>query len=164
MSQQADSIEMLYDFEGNIESGALAQFAAEQLPVPGKQRDSDAMVTPRYAFKFTPSGIVGAHSAVCPDGLQRYDMFSGTLEVEVYTHRSEDADKQAEHAKYRSRARNVLHGFRKRFGPDIMPFYEIGDVRETSSQPSVMGEDNIDATRLSFSVVFQIRPDAWPNM
>lgn len=163
---QAPDIETLYDFEGNIEAGMQAQFELEQLTAPGKQRDADDIVTPRYAFRFTSSGVFNGHTAICGDGEQRYDMFSGLLDAETYTHRSADQPEdgeQAEHAKNRSRLRNALHGFRKRFGPDVMPYYEIADIRELASHPTVKGEEDIDETRLSFSVVFQIRPGAWPS-
>lgn len=157
---KAPDLDTLLDFEGEMETGWSKQFDCDGLPSINKQQDDDDLVTPRYAFKFSSSGVFNGHSALCDDGLQRYDMLKGMMEVQVYTHRSEN---KAQHKRYRSGARRVALGFRKRFGPDVMPYYEIGEVREAGSQPSVRGEDDIDATALLFEVVFQIRQDAWPD-
>jgi hypothetical protein len=44
-----------------------------------------------------------------------------------------------------------------------MPYFELGEVRESGSSPAVRGEDDIDVTTLSYELVFRIRDDAWPD-
>lgn len=157
---KAASLEILFDYEGQIAIGFQNQFAADGFPDLNKQGDTDDVVTPRYAIKFTSGGLVNQHSTICPDGVERYDMFRGTATIEIYTHRQENAD---QNSKYVARARSILAGFRKRFGPDMMPYYQIGDIRESGSQLGVMGQDDIDTSTISAEVVFQIRRDAWPD-
>lgn len=155
----APDIETLLDFESEISNGIAAQFTADLLPDIKRMQDGDEFLTPSYALKFSSSGVLNGHSVICPDGIERYDCYKGNLSVDIFTHRSVNKDK---HKSYRSGVRKVMLGWRKRFGPEVMPYYEVGDIREGGSSLNKADEET-DVTTLTYEIVFQIRADAWPT-
>jgi hypothetical protein len=126
---KAPDLDTLLDFEGEVEKGVAAQFDADELPAISRQQDGDDAVFPRYGFQFASGGVFNNHTAICADGVQRYDMYKGTLRVEVYTVRSEEekvaAGEAKQHKRYRSGTRRVMLGIRKLYGKDVKTYYEF---------------------------------------
>lgn len=162
---QAASLDILMDFETNVAKACAAVFANAGFPVPEPPQDATLVLTPDYRFHFACNGVADNHRQMV-NGFQVYDIFKGTLDVEIFTSRAENTATSL--GLYRSRVRQVFNLFRGRFaqqnavGVALCPYYLILDIWDRGNTPSVQTDQDFDVAAMHYEIKFQINPDAWP--
>ena len=155
MAQAAD-YPTLYDFEGQIETAADTVLSTLLSDVR-KPRDTDDLATPRATCQLIVSGDKERYAQL-PNGDLRGNLYGGTLEVTIATHRRNNA---SSHNSFRAKVRTLLQDYRTQFTAALLPYLQILKLVESGNSP-VENRDGIDISTMQSSIDFGIRQEAWP--
>lgn len=154
----ATDYEQLYDFESNIELGIKAVLEGFDLRV-FRQTDGDTVTHPYVAVQLVLGSALD-HPVEAPDGTVRNDVWESTLKTQIVTERTRTTN---QHSLYRQRCRKAFYDFRRTFTEAALPWYQITNMFESGSTPTIATENNEDISDLNWYLRFQIRPRAWPQ-
>ena len=124
------------------------------------QRDEDTVGTPRTHVQFVTGPALEHYSQLLSDGTTRIDRFTGTLQVAIVTNRADDVADS--HSATRGTVREVLYNHQVTITEAMLPYHVLLRIVETGTTPETSSDDDHDISTISFQVVFQIRPSAWP--
>lgn len=165
MSQlPASSLEQLFSFEANIESGFAALLNAEGLPQAHSSRSTDVFKSPFIALWFQNGEVVAnnQHPIAGLDGaFFAFNSYTGVLTTECVTQRSDP--KQPAHTLLIAQLRVNLQMFRIR---NLWGKYQaislITDIREAGTLDTWEDESGLDHTTISWNVLHSLNKNAWP--
>ncbi|MBS0328220.1 MAG: hypothetical protein JSR30_00075 [Proteobacteria bacterium] len=165
----APDVATLYDFENQIEPVVKAALAAA---LSAASITCQVMVTQDVAVKDTPrvelelvmggpniqrTAIGQANPRQVPNAL--YFTFNAT----VVTTRVNDQSSPV-HGKIRGITRFLLSPASKIFDGSALPYLQMLEILPAATAPQVQQDKEQDMTVLSYSGIFAIRNDAWPNV
>lgn len=160
----APDYEQLYDFESNIELGIKAIL---EMPLADggfdlrvyRQTDGDTVQHPYVAIQLVLGSALD-HPIETPGGGKRNDVWESTLKTQIVTERIRTTN---QHSLYRQRCRKAFYAFRTTFTEEALPYYQVLNMFESGSTPTVRGDNNEDISDLNWYLRFAIRPRAWPQ-
>jgi len=159
------SLDELYKFEEHLESGFIALLNNVGIFNAYAERCPDDLTTPYVTVKATSGGVEVTghrHVHIFPDGSQTWDAYQGTLETEVVTNRLDD--KTNYHHLALGKMRRALQLFiLQQTWFNYQQVILITDIREQGTIHTWVDDDNLDHTTLSWFLVFNINPAAWPS-
>lgn len=159
----AVTLEQIFAFEANLESGFQALLTAGGLPNVHSSRSRDVFESPFIAL-WVQNGSVNEGSQFAIQGLDGnlnpFAAYGGTLTTECVTNRS---DNQPAHTLLIAQMRLALQMFRLY---PIWPRYQtislIADIRESGTIDTWEDEQNLDHTTITWSILHAINKSAWP--
>lgn len=169
MSLPANSLEQLFQFEGNLESGFIQLLTNAGLANVGSSRSSQEFKTPYVSLYFqngkyiqetqqSPNGLVGADGRTLP-----YCGFEGILSTECVTNRTDDL-RENEHLTLIAKLRKNLQMFRLASQwTKVQQISLVFDIREAGTTDTWEDEYNLDHTMITWDIRHAINPAAWPE-
>lgn len=157
MSAPATNWLDLYRFEDAIEGAAKSILQGAGIPNAYVQRDGDNIATPAVGIQLVAGGATEHYGFRAGDGEQFLDAWTGILTFAVLTDRTRNARAHSDTvAKIRWLMQNIS------LWEPLMPFHQMTRIIEAGTSPQVRGENNLDASEISFNTVFSIRAGSWP--
>ena len=158
----AANLATLMDFETQIDDAIVAALAAASLTAYAAMSTTEK-VMPFCSVKTHTITSIEHYETIA--GILRPTMFSATVDVGVFTNRTE-TNGPANHKTYRGTVRNHLsHWLANQSGAVLnsrLSYLKVADFVEAGTSRDVDADNTADVTVFSFRLVFQIRPDAWP--
>jgi len=160
---QAPDYTTLLDFERNLEAYFAAQFEPRAQDEPVIQQDDAVTTLPHVAVQVQTTGATD-HDATLRYKGQVFtvnDMFNAAITVIIHSDRRKDG--QARHAVKRSFILNLILRWKLLLNTDDLPYYDIARIIYRGMTPTVETEEDLDVSTMRFDLVFQVKPDAWPE-
>ncbi len=164
---QAETFDQCYDIEGAVESALKSFFTSQEIAAYTTNDIAELQKTrPRVEVVLQLGNENGHNSAIAP--YYRPDTFSASLLIGVVTNAKDDNTGTVEHAQFRARVRNAMAKARTLLKADadgddtLLPYHGILDIVESGTSPAYEPQDGHYISRINYSLIINIRPDAWP--
>jgi len=163
----AQSLDQLFSFEQNIESGFVALLKDAGLPNPQSSRGNAIFTTPFIELWFD-NGAANSSSQQPIQGLDGayfpFASYAGTLTTQCVTNRS-DSTTAEQHNLLIGQLRAACQPYRiwKLWGK-YQQIDLVTDLREAGSAYSFDEEKNLDITEIHWGVLHSINKNAWPQI
>jgi len=159
-------IQDIFCFERHLEQGFIALLQGLAPNIYGS-RDTRTAASPRMTVKAVVGGIADRHVHPFPSGKFAYDCYLGNLSVEIVTNRTTanipPTQQPGEHQALTGRARAALEFYRiVDTWAAVQQTVIITDIYADGTEDSFQDND-LDYTTLSFNLVFNVNPAAWPE-
>ena len=153
--------EELFQFEYWLEL-AFAGLLAGTCPLIYKSREADELQSPRIEIKAV-LGKALEHRKAYSDGVTNdFDAYEATLEITVATNRAAVEGTPTHNQLLGSvRSRVSMKYALANWESDVTV---INDIRPQGTIDTFSDENCIDLTSLSFYLVFNVKPSAWPEL
>lgn len=152
----AANIETLYQFENSLESAAKSILTTSASLTSYRQRDTDSVATPWAAVQL--SGVRADGNVHMIGDVGWPSSFEGSLRVVVVTNRGQNS---ASHTGYVGKVRRYLYDITL-WTLVLLPYHKVWSVMETGTAPIISGDENHDATEITFQVKWLIIEGEWP--
>ena len=152
----APDLDTLYDVEHYVEAAVKAMLEAESIVV-ADHRSNEDLITPRAEVMFAIQESAEHYQFV--DDEPFVDSWRGNLSIACVTNRAKDP---ASHRVYVRKVRRVMSQDPTYSINEGMDYHTVIRAIEAGTEYDVAGDDDLDASRLNFSLQVHIRPDAWP--
>jgi hypothetical protein len=164
MPNAAANLEDLYDPETDFER-AISQLAiretVSEIVITRENAKEFEKPTDRLEVRFR-NGEATGHKQLCPDGFSRPDAWRGQLSIQVITALRNTSENV--HGKQRAQVRAFVSMLaQSKDLSDLLQFHAVNDILDTGTTPTIKSADGYEATTLTYSVHFNVRPDAWPQ-
>jgi len=159
----ATSWNSLYNFEDAFEAAAQSLLVNASVLAAASvftQQDDGDVVTPRISLQFVVSGAEPRYMLRSSDSQPFLAAWTGELQVTIVTDRSRN---KSQHSTVRAQVRKVLSQVQLWDDEDILPYFIPFEVLEGASSPTIVTEQDEDATAISFAIKFGFRTDALPS-
>ena len=156
----ATSHPVLYQWEDTIEDACLVLLAGADISNTYKQRSDDVTSTPRVGVQFVPGAATGHLFRGQAADTEHWDQFDATLNIELVTDRQRDAA-TPQHTEILGKIRWAVADC-DNWGA-ALDYHEVLKVMPQGTTQTVDEEQGQDASTLTYSITFGIRPDAWPT-
>lgn len=148
----------IYQLEKHIETGVSTLLDGTTANIYTSRETTD-LASERIEIK----AILGEnleHRHPFSDGSSVFDVWTATLELTVATNRGENSQNHSE-LLGKVRARITKKYFDANFTHEIIVTL---DVRDSGTIDSFSDENDIDISTLSFYLVVNVKPSAWPEL
>jgi Flp pilus assembly protein TadG len=152
----AANIETLYQFENALEAAAKSILTTSASLTAYRQRDTDTVATPWAAVQLSGVRADGNFHMIGDVGWP--SSFDGQLRVVVVTNRGQNA---ASHITYVGKVRRNLYDLTL-WTSVLLPNHKVWSVMETGTSPQISGDENQDATEITFALKWLIIESEWP--
>jgi len=154
------NVEELYQFEQWLETGftALLRGTCESIYT---SREAEDLVSPRVEIKAILGPALQHHKASYGGVTTEHDAFEASLEITIATNRKGN-EGTLNHPRLIGsvRSRLVMRYIVQNWQS---PVTLIDDIRGTGTIDTFVDENDIDFTTLSYYLVFNVAPTAWPQ-
>jgi hypothetical protein len=153
-------LNVILQFERWLEEG-FREILASVAPNVYTSRDIKTANSPRITILANIIGLASMHVHPTTGGNSIYDAFEGEIEVEVETNRATEAKSNA-HYELLGGVRAAMIDYLAQGAWNQSNPLRITDIRPQEA-PHTVDEDNLDSTKLSFYIVFNVNPSQWPD-
>lgn len=157
----ATDLNDLNNFEYHWETAGVT-FLNADLGIPVVRTvTEDSLVLPRIEIQFMVEDAFepfAPHNGGASSSTQDYRAFNAIFQARIITDNSTGG--AAAHATYRSKVRTALMRSGANWGATNLPYYDLKEIRPSSTEYDAEGDVNV--TQLNYSLVWEIRDDAWP--
>ncbi len=154
------NVEELYQFEQWLETG-FAAILAGTCPNIYTSREADELISPRVEIKAILGPALQHHKGSYGGVTTEHDAFEATLEITIVTNRSGN-EGTLNHPRLIGSVRSRLV-MRYLIQNWKSPVTLINDIRGTVTIDTFSDENDIDNTSLSYYILFNVAPTAWPQ-
>ena len=158
----APDLETLYKFEGEFESAAATFLNTATGIDVNTTLLATTLATPRLDIALElgeaydpPAPRNGGASPTTVD----FRAYNGSFQISVITDNA--VGQVSNHATYRAQVRVELMRSGANWGSGNLPYYDLKYLRPDGETYSTDGDFNV--TAMSYTLVFEIRDDAWPD-
>lgn len=157
----ATTLDELYDFESQFDFALKAVLDPAIAATHTPSTPLDTAHTPFITAEFNlrgpagPTGTAllrGATSDIYPE------TYSGEFVINLITNRQVSGAPNA----LRGKLRQIMLPKAQAFNSTVLPWLEMLSLEETASNREIDTELDTDRTAMTYTVIFGIRPDAWP--
>ena len=162
MSDLSDIYNIETTIEENIATSARAN-GFDNTFTRKNGADDFQKIRPRLEIKAT-IGQHNGHFALCPDGNERHDQSSFTVEAQIVTEPQNDSDSNILHGLYRAKVRDFLATLAQATWADTTnwPTLAIAEaLTENRTDNTPKPQDGLEYSLASFSGVIAVRFEAW---
>jgi hypothetical protein len=152
----------IYDFEGALEKAfQTALNGILGIPNAPTQGETKKLLSPRVEAKFV-GGQNELHRYVVPNTNWDYCLlWSGILALKVVTERTKEQNIST-HRMNVAAVRWLSQWPTEHISPN-MPLHRLTQIIETGANPTIVTENNLDVTGMSFKIMINIRTAALPT-
>jgi len=163
---QARTIGELLEIEEAVENAS--KDILQQLGIKNvyTQRENEEASNPRVNIQVKKGKATGLRLQDNHD-IWWLSQWNATLSFQIVSNRSKDANEVWTHRKIRGAINEFCSKCNEldqpiEFSQNVLPFHAINTCLDLQSIPITQGDDNQDVSELHFSIVVQIRNNAFP--
>ena len=147
----------IYKFEDYFEPAAVNILAADSITAH-VQRNATDIATPSVGVQLTVGENVEHYGLRVSDGQNFCDRWNAKLAFAITTQRGKN---NSSHSDLRAKIRYRMQDLTV-WNTTRLPYHQVVRIIESGTSPQIVDDKDRDISEVTFSLVINIRADAWP--